>query len=1040
MNPAGIPARLFFIIVFLIQSPVFATPESPRAFLDTTYNPPTGGTIITVLAGGDFQAALDQAVPGDIIELEAGAIFTGPFILPDKGSTTEWIYIRSAAHGSLPSPGSRVTPSDVDLMPKIQSPSGTDSTLPAIITEKAAHHYRFVGIEIASQHSIQQTGSQAYLVRLECLGRHPDDDGLLLLFPAYVHCAEDTIDNKPGQDRLDEVPTDIVVDRCYIHGTVGGNVRRGIAMNSARTAVVDSFLSDFHETGADSQAIAGWNGPGPFKIVNNYLEGAGENMIFGGSDPFIVDLVPSDIEIRRNHFFKPFIWKIWMEDADPTTPDFSVKNIFELKNARRVLVQDNVFENNWADSQNGFAILFTVRNQEGNAPWSVVEDVKFDNNIVRHTAGGFNITGTDDLAPSQQTSRILIRGNLIYDVDPDTWRNSALPGGPGCCSSIFQLANVAASGVPQPDGFPGGIVDLTVDHNTGRISGSETKAVFLGSSEAVEDQHQSLILQNNLLQRGTRGVFGNRVGEGTVALDTYASAPWDFEKNVVIGVPSNMWASYPSTNQDCSLDPNLPDPDCFPADDDAVEFVDWRNDDYRLAASSPYKNAGKDGSDLGADIAALNAATEGVVSGSPPAGGDTTRPLVAITSPAGGATVSGIVTVAADASDNVAMAGVQFFVNGTPIGTEDTAAPFSVPWETTTVADGSHSLTAVARDTSGNTEPSDPVVITVSNGTAAQSPFTGTPFAIPGTFEAEDFDRGGEGVAYHDAVAGNAGGLYRPDEDVDIIAASGNASGYVVNNIETAEWLEYTIDVGSSGTYRIELHVSSEFATTAFHIEIDGTDVTGSVAVPNTGWWGTFDWIGKSGISLTAGQHVLRVFSDQQYFNLNAIRISAEGVTWTDLVNVTVTSGNTLKKIAGCGTCWDAGATSVQEITSGDGYAEFTATETTTTRALGLGNVNTDASGTDIEFAIALHSDGTAAMYESGSWVGDFGPSSTYATGDVFRIAVEGGVVKYYKNGLLGDRRNAMFPPVAPTYPLQMDTSLNSMNATISGAVISTGP
>ena len=70
-------------------------------------------------------------------------------------------------------------------------------------------------------------------------------------------------------------------------------------MNSARTAVVDSYLSNLHEVGADSQAIAGWNGPGPFKIVNNYLEGAGENVMFGGADPRIPNLVPSDIEIRK---------------------------------------------------------------------------------------------------------------------------------------------------------------------------------------------------------------------------------------------------------------------------------------------------------------------------------------------------------------------------------------------------------------------------------------------------------------------------------------------------------------------------------------------------------------------------------------------------------------------------------------------------------------------------------------------------------------------------------------------------------------------
>src|SRR5207247_10361657 len=76
--------------------------------------------------------------------------------------------------------------------------------------------------------------------------------------------------------------------------------------------------------------------------------------------------------------------------------------------------------------------------------------------------------------------------------------------------------------------------------------------------------------------------------------------------------------------------------------------------------------------------------------------------------------------------------------------------------------------------------------------------FTGVAFPGPGLFEAEDFDNGGEGVTYHDLTLGNQGGLYRTNVDVDMIAATGNATGYVVNSFETGEWLEYTISVASS--------------------------------------------------------------------------------------------------------------------------------------------------------------------------------------------------------------------------------------------------
>ena len=87
------------------------------------------------------------------------------------------------------------------------------------------------------------------------------------------------------------------------------DVSRGIALNSASTDVINSYVSDCHGLGFDTQAIAGWNGPGPFRIVNNYLEAAGENVMFGGADPKIPDLVPADIEFRNNHCSKPLSWK-----------------------------------------------------------------------------------------------------------------------------------------------------------------------------------------------------------------------------------------------------------------------------------------------------------------------------------------------------------------------------------------------------------------------------------------------------------------------------------------------------------------------------------------------------------------------------------------------------------------------------------------------------------------------------------------------------------------------------------------------------------
>src|SRR5438270_3067728 len=114
----------------------------PQVYLDTTYTPLSGNTI-AVPAGGDFQAALNSANPGDTIQLAAGASYTGPFTLPNKAGAG-WIYIQSSALSSLPVPGNRISPALAGLMPKILA-SGSA----AIQTASGAHQYRFIGIEFA---------------------------------------------------------------------------------------------------------------------------------------------------------------------------------------------------------------------------------------------------------------------------------------------------------------------------------------------------------------------------------------------------------------------------------------------------------------------------------------------------------------------------------------------------------------------------------------------------------------------------------------------------------------------------------------------------------------------------------------------------------------------------------------------------------------------------------------------------------------------------------------------------------------------------
>ena len=500
-------------------------PEPPRVFLDTTYVAPTGKTI-NVAAGGVVQAAIDQAQPGDVIMLQAGATFTGNFRLPNKNGTG-WIVIRtSAADENLPPPGTRITPASSAIMPKLISPDSS----PVVYTDKGAHHYRFIGVEFGVAE-----GKDIYN---------------MVAFDA-------------GQTSPDQAPHDLIIDRCYIHGNDAGAVQRGVMLNCARAAVIDSYISNCHGEGFDTQAICGWNGPGPFKIVNNYLEGAGENVMFGGAKPSIKNLIASDVEFRLNHVYKPLSWK----KGHPTYAGrpWSIKNLFELKNAQRLLIDQNVFENNWADAQNGFAILFTPRGEDGVAPWATVQDVTFTNNVVRHSGGGFNIAGPDDSSPSQPSQRILIKNNLIDDIDGVKWGSAAYGPADGRFAQLV-----------------GGPVNITIDHNTIFQSGS----LIFGDGTPS----RGFVFRNNIARNNLYGVIGSDRSPGLDSLGFYFPG-YEFNKNVIVGVPPEI--RYPANN-------------FLPLLLNLAGFVDLAGGDYRLARTSPYKNAGTDGKDVGCDFSALN--------------------------------------------------------------------------------------------------------------------------------------------------------------------------------------------------------------------------------------------------------------------------------------------------------------------------------------------------------------------------------------------------------------------------------------------------
>ena len=485
--------------------------------------------VIDVPAGGSLQQALNAVQPGGTIRLAPGATYVGTFTLPAKGGAS-YITI-TTRDANLPPAGARITPSYKPGLATIRS----STTSSALVTAAGASYYRIVGVAFEAN----QNGSGDVIA----LGRD-------------------------AQTTAAEVPHHIEFDRVLIagHPTIGQ--KRAISVNASHVTIANSDIRDIKAAGQDSQAICGWNTNGPITIRNNYLEAAGENIMFGGAHINLAGAVPSDIIVEDNTLAKNPAWR-------GTT--WTVKNLFELKNARRVMVRRNVLQFNWAAAQAGFAVVLTPRNSSRATPWAVVEDIEFSGNIVAHVSSVFNLLGHDDTAPSGQLARVLIKNNLFFDVDGDTW------GGSGLLAQI--------GGEPAV---------ITFDHNTLMHSGNiitfySGSYIAANGTQVTGGPVLGFKFTNNLMKHNTYGIFGSGQAYGSGSLNYYTPNA-EFRRNV-LATDRALASRYPPDNEFPSLA-------SFTA-----AFYDAAANDFRLApGASGYLLTGTDGRDLGVDFAAIPAA------------------------------------------------------------------------------------------------------------------------------------------------------------------------------------------------------------------------------------------------------------------------------------------------------------------------------------------------------------------------------------------------------------------------------------------------
>lgn len=345
-------------------------------------NTPAPGSVVTLACGGNLQTAINSLTPGQTLKIPAicsGAqdVISGNFTLPvvAGASATSWNVIETdqIANANFPPEHTRATPCAINqasvsgypsypcanpaiLMPQIQCGNGNGQSCFSVAL--GAHYWRIIGLELLQPNTFNNDGN-----------------GLVDLTGGLDHG---------------------IIDRSILHGqpmtcTKSGttysctskDLKNGVQLqNSTNVAVINSWLYDIacpQGTCTDSHAFGGGNGTlasHTYKIYNNLISAAGEDFIQGGGGGIGATniVTPTDFEIRNNHFFKPVEYAFCV-GCSGTHPEF--KNNFEIKNAARLLVEGNEFENDWMGwqtDQSGYTLVIGSRNQSNTVTVTATSD------------------------------------------------------------------------------------------------------------------------------------------------------------------------------------------------------------------------------------------------------------------------------------------------------------------------------------------------------------------------------------------------------------------------------------------------------------------------------------------------------------------------------------------------------------------------------------------------------------------------------------------------------------------------------------------
>jgi hypothetical protein len=371
-------------------------------------------------------------------------------------------------------------------------------------------------------------------------------------------------------------------------------------------ALVDSYATDFHctsLTGActDAHVVIGGNSSvvgGPYRIVGNFLEASGENVMFGGGG---ATTTPADIEVRQNHFFKPLTWMSGQPNfvGGPTGNPFMVKNHLELKNAQRVLIEGNIFENSWGGfSQVGYSVLLTPKNQAGAnganlCPICAVTDITIRYNTISHAGAGISLANvlSNNLGAASAGARYSIHDVTIDDISASKYKGSG-------------TLIMVMSGWPTNS-----LNNVSINHVTG-FPDPTNSMLLLGNSSSSQAMY-GFTMTNSIIGQSLYPVWSTGGTSNCAAPDVPLTsltacfpAGFSFTHNALIAVnQSNFPASkWPGGN---FMQPTA-------ATAGFVNFNNGNGGNYQLVSSSPYSHAATDGKDLGADMNMIQSLTANV--------------------------------------------------------------------------------------------------------------------------------------------------------------------------------------------------------------------------------------------------------------------------------------------------------------------------------------------------------------------------------------------------------------------------------------------